>query len=121
MHFMWARICAHSPESESLKICTWCSCRFVRAINIHPDAGGFVIGAGAILGITAAFLWTAQGSLMLSYPTEAQKGIFISIFWGIFNLGAVVGSSVSFGQNFHSTVRLFAFKVKLLTSSANDF
>ena len=42
---------------------------------------------------------------MLSYPTEAQKGVFISIFWGIFNLGAVVGSSVSFGQNFHSMVR----------------
>ncbi|KAG6380477.1 major facilitator superfamily domain-containing protein [Boletus reticuloceps] len=73
------------------------------AINIHPNAGGFVIGAGSILGITAAFLWTAQGSLMLSYPTEAQKGLFISIFWAIFNLGAVVGSTVSFGQNFHST------------------
>lgn len=42
---------------------------------------------------------------MLSYPTESQKGLFIGIFWGIFNLGAVVGASVSLGQNFHSTVR----------------
>ncbi|KAF8838976.1 MFS general substrate transporter [Paxillus ammoniavirescens] len=74
------------------------------AVNIHPNAGGFVVGAGAALGVTAAFLWTAQGSIMLSYATEAQKGVFISIFWGIFNLGAVVGSAVSFGQNFHSTV-----------------
>ena len=41
---------------------------------------------------------------MLSYCTEAQKGLFISIFWAIFNLGAVVGSVVSFGQNFRSTV-----------------
>jgi hypothetical protein len=41
---------------------------------------------------------------MLSYCTEAQKGTYISIFWGIFNVGAVVGSSVSLGQNFHSTV-----------------
>ncbi|KIJ14046.1 hypothetical protein PAXINDRAFT_156287 [Paxillus involutus ATCC 200175] len=73
------------------------------AVNIHPNAGGFVVGAGAALGVTAAFLWTAQGSIMLSYATEAQKGVFISIFWGIFNLGAVVGSAVSFGQNFHST------------------
>ncbi|KAF8838978.1 MFS general substrate transporter [Paxillus ammoniavirescens] len=73
------------------------------AINIHPNAGGFVVGAGAVLGMTAAFLWTAQGSLMLSYATEAQKGVFISIFWGIFTLGAVVGSAVTFGQNFHST------------------
>lgn len=74
------------------------------AINIHPDAGWFVVTSGALLGVTAAFLWTAQGAMMLSYCTEAQKGIFISIFWAIFNLGAVVGATVSFGQNIHSTV-----------------
>jgi MFS family permease len=77
---------------------------YLSAINIHPGAGWFVVTSGAILGVTAAFLWTAQGSLMLSYCTEAQKGLFISIFWAIFNLGAVVGSVVSFGQNFRSTV-----------------
>jgi len=44
---------------------------------------------------------------MLAYATESQKGKFIGIFWGIFNLGAVVGASVSLGQNFHSTVRVF--------------
>ncbi|KAJ3501926.1 hypothetical protein NLJ89_g9121 [Agrocybe chaxingu] len=73
------------------------------AMNIHPNAGGFVIAAGAILGICAGLLWTAQGSLMLSYPTENQKGRFISIFWTIFNLGGVVGASVSLGLNFKST------------------
>ncbi|KAG1730558.1 major facilitator superfamily domain-containing protein [Suillus paluster] len=72
-------------------------------INIHPDAGWFLVTSGALLGVTAGFLWTAQGSLMLSYCTEAQKGIYISIFWGIFSLGAVVGSAVSLGQNFNST------------------
>ncbi|KXN84831.1 hypothetical protein AN958_12125 [Leucoagaricus sp. SymC.cos] len=72
------------------------------AVNIHPHAGGFVIAAGAILGLCAGLLWTAQGSLMLSYPTESQKGLFIGIFWAIFNLGAVVGASVSLGENFHS-------------------
>ena len=41
---------------------------------------------------------------MMAYPTEGQKGIFVGVFWGIFNLGGVVGSSVAFGQNFHSTV-----------------
>ncbi|KAH7916757.1 major facilitator superfamily domain-containing protein [Hygrophoropsis aurantiaca] len=76
------------------------------AINIHPGAGNFVVSSGAILGVTAAFLWTAQGSLMLSYATEAQKGKYIGIFWAIFNLGAVVGSAVSFGQNFDLTVFL---------------
>lgn len=72
------------------------------AMNIHPGAGGFVIAAGAILGISAGLLWTAQGSLMLSYPTESQKGQFISIFWSIFNLGAVIGAAVSLGLNFKS-------------------
>ncbi|KAG1822471.1 MFS general substrate transporter [Suillus subaureus] len=74
------------------------------AVNIHPGAGNFVVAAGAILGACAAFLWTAQGSLMMSYPTEAQKGMFISIFWAIFNLGGVVGSAVAFGNNFKSTI-----------------
>jgi hypothetical protein len=85
-----------------------------RAINIHPRAGGFVIGAGAILGLCAGLLWTAQGSLMLSYPTESQKGLFISVFWAIFNLGAVVGASVSLGQNYHSEVGEMGLRVWLM-------
>ncbi|KAG9315504.1 major facilitator superfamily domain-containing protein [Chiua virens] len=76
------------------------------AVNIHPGAGAFVVTSGALLGVCAALLWTAQGSLMMAYPTEAQKGMFIGIFWAIFNLGGVVGSAVAFGQNFHSTVSL---------------
>lgn len=73
------------------------------ALNIHPiTSKGFVIAAGAILGICAGLLWTAQGSLMMAYPTEAQKGRFISIFWAIFNLGGVVGAAVALGQNIHS-------------------
>ena len=73
-------------------------------MNIHPTASGFVIAAGVILGVCAGLLWTAQGSLMLGYPTESQKGRFIAIFWSIFNLGGVVGASVSLGQNFDSEV-----------------
>ncbi|KII94456.1 hypothetical protein PLICRDRAFT_101144 [Plicaturopsis crispa FD-325 SS-3] len=72
------------------------------AMNIHPNAGGFVIGAGVILGLCAGLLWTAQGSLMLGYPTENQKGLFIGIFWSIFNLGGVVGAAVATGQNWSS-------------------
>ncbi|KAH8111474.1 hypothetical protein DFH11DRAFT_1729406 [Phellopilus nigrolimitatus] len=73
------------------------------ALNLHKDAKGFVIAAGAIDGFCAGLLWTAQGSLMLAYPAENQKGLFIGIFWGIFNLGGVVGAAVSLGQNFKST------------------
>lgn len=80
-----------------------------RALNIHPHAGAFLIAAGAVLGICAGLLWTAQGSLMLAYATEDQKGKFIGIFWAIFNLGAVVGAAVPLGQNFHSTVRVSVF------------
>jgi hypothetical protein len=74
------------------------------AINIHPSAGPFLIVAGVILGVSAGLLWTAQGSLMLAYPTEGQKGRYISVFWAIFNLGGVVGAAVSLGQNIHSKV-----------------
>lgn len=39
---------------------------------------------------------------MLAYPTEAQKGRFVAIFWSIFNLGGVVGAAVSLGQNINN-------------------
>ncbi len=74
------------------------------ATSIHPHAGAFIIVAGAIQGICAGLLWTAQGSFMLAYSTESEKGLFISVFWTIFNMGSVVGASVSLGQNFHSEV-----------------
>lgn len=70
--------------------------------NINANQG-FVIAAGAILGICASLLWTAQGALMLSYPTEKQKGRFISVFWVIFNLGAVLGSAIELGLTYHSS------------------
>ena len=34
----------------------------------------FVVFAGAILGISAALLWSAQGAVMMSYPLEKDKG-----------------------------------------------
>ncbi|KAJ7067991.1 major facilitator superfamily domain-containing protein [Mycena amicta] len=73
------------------------------ALNIHPGAKAFVIAAGAILGICAGLLWTAQGSLMLAYPTEGEKAKFIAIFWSIFNLGGVMGAAIAFGTNFHNS------------------
>jgi MFS family permease len=73
------------------------------ALNIHPHAGAFVIASGAILGVCAGLLWAAQGSLMLAYPTESQKGTYIAIFWAIFNLGGIIGSAVSLGTNFNNT------------------
>lgn len=57
--------------------------------------GPFNIVAGAILGVCAGLLWTAQGTVMISYPQENQKGRYFAWFWAIFNLGGVIGSLVS--------------------------
>lgn len=53
---------------------------------------------------------------MLAYPTESQKGRYIGVFWTIFNLGGVVGASVSLGQNFHSEANSGEFP-----SNRNDY
>lgn len=68
----------------------------------HTANSGFVIGAGAILGIGASFLWVSQGAIMTTYVPEWQKGRAIAIFWIIFNLGGSVGSFVSLGLNYNS-------------------
>ena len=68
----------------------------------HDQNAGFLIFAGALLGLCAGLLWTAQGAVMLSYPPEKSKGRYIAVFWMIFNLGAVIGGLVPLGQNIHS-------------------
>jgi len=70
--------------------------------NINQNSG-FVIAAGALLGVCAGLLWTAQGSLMLAYATEATKGRYIATFWIIFNLGAVLGEAVALGKTHGDT------------------
>ena len=64
-------------------------------VSVHASVGGFNIFAGALLGVCAGLLWTAQGTIMLSYPREEQKGRYFAWFWAIFNMGAVIGSLVS--------------------------
>ncbi|KAI8455356.1 major facilitator superfamily domain-containing protein [Phakopsora pachyrhizi] len=68
--------------------------------NINSD-GDFVIAAGALLGVCAGLLWTAQGALMLAYATESTKGKYIALFWIIFNLGAVLGEAIALGKNYN--------------------
>lgn len=57
----------------------------------HNQNAGFPLFAGAVLGVCAGMLWAAQGAIMMSYPPEESKGRYISWFWMIFNLGAVIG------------------------------
>jgi MFS family permease len=61
----------------------------------HTRNLGFTTFAGALLGVCAGILWCAQGAIMMAYPPEESKGRYISWFWMIFNLGAVIGSLVS--------------------------
>ncbi|KAI8090915.1 major facilitator superfamily domain-containing protein [Gilbertella persicaria] len=63
---------------------------------------GFTIAAGAILGIGAGFLWTAQAGIMMSYPSEKDKGKAFSLFWMIFNLGATLGAVIPLGNEWNS-------------------
>lgn len=63
-------------------------------VSVHKDVAGFNIFAGAFLGVCAGLLWTAQGTIMLSYPLEHEKGRYFAWFWAIFNIGACVGSLV---------------------------
>lgn len=65
------------------------------AYNNTQKAFGYVVFSGALLGCCAGILWSAQGAIMMSYPSEKLKGRFISWFWTIFNLGGVIGSLVS--------------------------
>ncbi|RLV93780.1 hypothetical protein JA1_002180 [Spathaspora sp. JA1] len=65
----------------------------------HNENKGFVIFAGAFLGFCAALLWAAQGTIIMSYPTESTKGRAIMVFWVIFNLGAVIGSIIPLADN----------------------
>jgi len=69
----------------------------------HTQNAGFLIFSGVLLGVCAGLSWTAQGAIMMAYPLERQKGRFISVFWVIFNLGAVIGALVPLGQNIHTT------------------
>lgn len=75
----------------------------------HTQNMPFVVFAGALLGVCAGLLWAAQGSIMMSYPPEQSKGRYISWFWVIFNMGAVIGSLVSFISINHSLDFLLNF------------
>ncbi|KAF2033847.1 MFS general substrate transporter [Setomelanomma holmii] len=65
----------------------------------HTKNLGYVVFSGLLLGCCAGILWSAQGAIMMSYPHERLKGRYISWFWIIFNMGAVIGGLVSLGMN----------------------
>ncbi|KAH8885253.1 MFS general substrate transporter [Thozetella sp. PMI_491] len=71
-------------------------------VSVHTEVQGFSLFAGVLLGVCAGLLWTAQGTIMISYPQENQKGQYFAWFWGIFNMGAVIGSLIPLGENINT-------------------
>ncbi|KAJ5494874.1 Major facilitator superfamily domain general substrate transporter [Penicillium fimorum] len=71
-------------------------CIYVASLlaSLHKHVAGFNIFAGFLLGVCSSLLWTAQGTIMVSYPLEHQKGRFFTLFWSIFNVGSCVGSLI---------------------------
>lgn len=55
---------------------------------------GFLVVAGVVLGVFSSLLWTSQGAMLISYPRPEERGRYISLVWGLFNLGAGLGSLV---------------------------
>ena len=70
---------------------------------IQPTDRMMFLLSSAYLGFCASMLWTAQGAIVMAYPTENTKASSIAIFWFIFNLGGMAGSLVGFVSNYNST------------------
>lgn len=67
--------------------------------QVDESYAGLAITSSAFLGLGAACLWGAQGTMTLSYAMENQKGLFFGLFWLIFNMGGVMGGLIAWGVN----------------------
>lgn len=68
----------------------------------HTANEPFVIFGGCWCGLSAAFLWTAEGTAITSFASEDKKGLYVSIFWSIFQFGVVIGAAIPVGQNWNT-------------------
>jgi len=66
---------------------------------LHTIPLPFVTICASLVGFGAAVLWSGNGAMLLSYPTESSRASYIATFWIIFNLGAVIGGIQSFVTN----------------------
>ncbi|KAI1771448.1 MFS general substrate transporter [Hypoxylon cercidicola] len=68
----------------------------------HTGNVPFVIFGGCWCGLSAAFLWCAEGTAITSFASEDKKGLYVSIFWSIFQFGVVIGAAIPVGQNWNA-------------------
>ncbi|KAJ9642215.1 hypothetical protein H2204_002584 [Knufia peltigerae] len=96
------------------------------AFQVHGTRW-FLILAGGILGFSAALFWAAQGAIMMSFPLEKDKGRSFAVFWSLFQLGTLVGSSIALGIEAHSNLPsvstgvYLAFMIIMLTAIATSW
>ena len=69
------------------------------AFRTGPAAKPVIVASGAVNGVCAGLLWTAQGQVIMAYPSDAFKGRYQALFWAIFNMGAVIGGLITFASN----------------------
>ncbi|KAK8221235.1 major facilitator superfamily domain-containing protein [Phyllosticta capitalensis] len=62
----------------------------------------FVVFGGCWCGLSAAFLWVAEGTAITAFASEDKKGMYVSIFWSIFQFGVVIGAAIPVGQNWNA-------------------
>lgn len=54
---------------------------YMAAAHLANKATPYIVIAGCVEGLCAAMLWTVQGTVTMSYPTEDMKGRAFSLFW----------------------------------------
>lgn len=59
----------------------------------------FPLAGGAILGVTAALLWTSSGYIQFAYAEEKDKAAYITQQWVMTCTGSTVGALIAFGVN----------------------
>ncbi|KAK6615494.1 hypothetical protein ACHAPF_001568 [Botrytis cinerea] len=69
----------------------------------HIENRGLLIFGGSFLGLCAGPFWAAQGAMLISYPSDEQKGRSTSWFWAIYNSGAAIGSLVTLFQELQTS------------------
>lgn len=89
-----ATLCAGGIGYAAYAASLWC-------FN-HTGNVPFVIFGGCWCGLSAAFLWCAEGTAITSFASEDKKGLYVSIFWSIFQFGVVIGAAIPVGQNWNT-------------------
>ncbi|KAH8549485.1 hypothetical protein BGW37DRAFT_469008 [Umbelopsis sp. PMI_123] len=76
---------------------------YVSGLWYYDSTGNewFPLLGGAILGISAGWLWTAVGFIQFAYGEEKDKGFYIATQLLMAACGSTVGGLIAFGINFN--------------------